>query len=39
MSSIQYAQFSNTAIMFAALVYSPPLLAHIAEWACTSAGT
>ena len=33
MSSIQYAQLSNTAIMFAALVYSLALLAHIAEWA------
>ncbi|EGD42853.1 cytochrome c-type biogenesis protein CcsB [Nocardioidaceae bacterium Broad-1] len=32
MSNIQYAQFSNTAIMFAALVYSLALLAHIAEW-------
>jgi len=33
MSTIEYAQFSNTAIMFAAVVYSLALLAHIAEWA------
>lgn len=33
MTSAQYSQFSNTAIMFAAVVYSLALLAHIAEWA------
>jgi len=33
MTTVQYAQFSNTAIMFAAIVYSLALLAHVAEWA------
>jgi cytochrome c-type biogenesis protein CcsB len=33
MTTVQYAQFSNTAVMFAAIVYSLALLAHVAEWA------
>ena len=33
MTPAQYAQFSNTAIMFAAIVFCLALLTHIAEWA------
>ena len=33
MTAAQYAQFSNTAIMVAAIFYSLALLAHVAEWA------
>jgi cytochrome c-type biogenesis protein CcsB len=32
MTPAQYSQFSNTAIMFAAVIYCLALLAHIAEW-------
>jgi cytochrome c-type biogenesis protein CcsB len=39
MTTVQYAQFSNTAIMFAAVIYSLALLAHIAEWAMHRAPT
>ena len=33
MTTLQYAQLSNTSIMFAAVIYSLALLAHIGEWA------
>ena len=33
MTTVEYAQFSNTAIMFAAIIYFLALLAHVAEWA------
>lgn len=33
MSTAQYAQFSSTAIMFAAILYCLAMLAHVAEWA------
>ncbi len=33
MTNAAYAQFSNTAIMFSAIVFTLALLAHITEWA------
>ncbi len=33
MNPAQYSQFSNTAIMFAAILYCLALLAHVSEWA------
>lgn len=33
MTPLQFSQFSNNAVMFAAIVYCLALLAHIAEWA------
>ncbi|GGO84936.1 c-type cytochrome biogenesis protein CcsB [Nocardioides phosphati] len=35
MTRLQLAQFSNQAIMFAAIVYALAMLAHIVEWAAT----